>query len=129
AIDGVPTIPEYDVVVVDEAHELSARVTQASTDELSPSIVERAAKRARNLLHEGQADELEDAADALRDAVSVLPPGRVDTMPEQLADALAMVRDSARACFSALPKEDASDPDPIRQQVKAMTEEVRQIAE
>ena len=44
AIDGVPMIPEYDVVVVDEAHELSARVTQAATGELSPAMVERAAR-------------------------------------------------------------------------------------
>jgi len=129
AIDGVPMIPEYDVVVVDEAHELTARVTQASTDELSPGIVERAARRARNLLHEGQADELEDSADALRDAITVTPAGRVDAMSDQLADALSMVRDSARACFSALPKEDPSQPDPIRQQAKAMTDEVRQVAE
>jgi ATP-dependent DNA helicase DinG len=129
AIDGVPMIPEYDVVVVDEAHELTARVTQASTDELSPGIVERAAKRARNLLHEGQADELEDASDALRDAITATPAGRVDTMSDQLADALAIVRDSARACFSALPKDDGAEPDPIRQQAKAMTDEVRQIAE
>src|SRR3954454_7533574 len=35
AIEGVPMIPEYDVVVIDEAHELSARVTQAATDELT----------------------------------------------------------------------------------------------
>jgi len=129
AIDGVPMIPEYEVVVVDEAHELVSRVTQASTDELSPGIVERAARRARNLLHEGQADELEDASDALRDAILATPAGRVDSMSEQLADALAMVRDSARACFSALPKDDGAEPDPIRQQAKAMTDEVRQIAE
>ena len=129
AIDGVPMIPEYEVVVVDEAHELVSRVTQASTDELSPGIVERAARRARNLLHEGQADELEDASDALRDAILATPAGRVDAMSEQLADALAMVRDSARACFSALPKDDGAEPDPIRQQAKAMTDEVRQIAE
>src|SRR5262245_45259048 len=34
AIEGVPMIPEYDVVVIDEAHELTTRVTQAATDEL-----------------------------------------------------------------------------------------------
>ncbi|HWJ83599.1 MAG TPA: DEAD/DEAH box helicase, partial [Nocardioides sp.] len=34
AIEGVPMIPEYDAVVIDEAHELTARVTQAATDEL-----------------------------------------------------------------------------------------------
>ncbi len=36
AIEGVPMIPDYGVVVIDEAHELSARVTQAATDDLTP---------------------------------------------------------------------------------------------
>ncbi len=31
-------LPEYDAVIVDEAHELAARVTQASTDELDPMM-------------------------------------------------------------------------------------------
>ena len=42
AIEGVPMIPDYDVVVVDEAHEVVARVTQAATDELLASDVDRA---------------------------------------------------------------------------------------
>jgi len=129
AIDGVPMIPAYDAVVVDEAHELTARVTQASTDELSPVLVERAARRARTLLHEGEAEELEDAAGALRDAIEVLPGGRVDTLPEQLADALSAVRDTARAAWSALPKDADGSADPVRQQVKGQLDEVRKIAE
>ncbi len=54
AIEGVPMIPEYDVAVIDEAHELVSRVTQAATDELSvpestappgaPSATSRAAR-------------------------------------------------------------------------------------
>src|ERR687898_1513119 len=35
AIEDVPMIPDYDTVVIDEAHELTARVTQAATDELA----------------------------------------------------------------------------------------------
>ena len=46
AIEGVPMIPDYDAVVIDEAHELTARVTQAATDELAVSDVERASRRA-----------------------------------------------------------------------------------
>ena len=46
AVEGVPMIPEYDTVVIDEAHELVARVTQAATDELSVSEVDRTARRA-----------------------------------------------------------------------------------
>ncbi len=45
AIEGVPMIPEYDAVVIDEAHEVVSRVTQAATDELAPSDVDRAARR------------------------------------------------------------------------------------
>jgi ATP-dependent DNA helicase DinG len=120
-------IPEYDAVIVDEAHELTARVTQASSDELSPVTVERVARRARSLLHEGEADELEDAADVLRDAIDMVPPGRVDAAPEQLSDALAAVRDRARTAWSAVPKDD--DVNPLSQQVRGLLEEVRKVAE
>ena len=47
AVEGVPMIPEYDVVVIDEAHEVVARVTQAATDELLASDVDRASRRSR----------------------------------------------------------------------------------
>ena len=69
AIEGVPMIPEYDVVVIDEAHELSARVTQAATDELSVPEIERAARRSAKHVSDTEADDLADAADALRFAI------------------------------------------------------------
>ena len=129
AIDGVPMIPAYDAVVIDEAHELTARVTQAATNELSPAMAERAARRARNAVREGrQPDDLVDAADALRDAVANAPVGRLDSLPSQLGDALTLVRDAARSCWSAVPKDDG-EPDPVRQQAKALTDEVRKVAE
>jgi ATP-dependent DNA helicase DinG len=129
AVDGVPMIPEYDAVVVDEAQELTARVTQAATDELSPPMVERAARRARNALREGDsAEDLDSAAEALREAIAATPSGRIDALTDQLGDALALIRDTARACWSALPKDDG-DPDPVRQQAKALTDEVRKVAE
>jgi ATP-dependent DNA helicase DinG len=112
AIEGVPMIPEYDVVVIDEAHELVARVTQAATDELWASEIERAARRsARHVKSETDdpAGDLEDAAAALRAAIGEANPGRFDAVPDDLADALALVRDAARALISAFPKADASD--------------------
>src|SRR4051794_11486047 len=66
AIEGVPMIPDYDVVVVDEAHELVTRVTQAATDELFAADVDRAAKRSQRHVQGNQADDLADAGDALR---------------------------------------------------------------
>ncbi|HET6625300.1 MAG TPA: ATP-dependent DNA helicase [Nocardioidaceae bacterium] len=130
AIEGVPMIPEYDAVVIDEAHELSARVTQAATDELSVPEIERAAKRSQKHIDGNEADELSDAADALRDAYDDCAPGRLDSMPEALADALTLVRDSARALISAFPKESSAggDGDPGRTQAKGWVQEIFKTA-
>lgn len=130
AIEGVPMIPEYEAVVVDEAHELASRVTQAATDELSVPAIERAARRARNFVDGSEADDLADAADALRAALDDVEPGRIESLPESVDAALALVRGAARAAFSAFPKESAAgEPDAARQQARGMVDEVRQIAE
>src|SRR3712207_374774 len=92
AIEGVPMLPEYDAVVIDEAHELSARVTQAATDDLTPVQVERAGRRASRHVDGSEADDLFDAADALRDELDACPQGRLDPVPTGLVDALALVR-------------------------------------
>jgi ATP-dependent DNA helicase DinG len=109
AVEGVPMLPEYDVVVVDEAHELVARVTQAATDELSAADVDRAARRAQRHITENEADDLADAGDVLRDAIDDCRPGRIDRVPTELADALVLVRDAARALVSAFPKDTGDD--------------------
>ena len=130
AIDGVPMLPEYDAVIVDEAHELAARVTQASTDELSAAIIERAARRARNQVDGKEAEDLTDAADALADVVARTEQGRIDVPEQPLQEALNLVRDAARTCWSAFPKEGSDvEPDPGRQQARGMVDEVRKIAE
>ncbi|HEY7718685.1 MAG TPA: ATP-dependent DNA helicase, partial [Pedococcus sp.] len=125
AIEGVPMIPDYDAVVIDEAHELVARVTQAATDELAVSDVERAARRSQRYVDGSEADDLADAADALADAIAAASPGRIDTMPEQMGDALVLVRDAARACLSAYPKDSDSDEgDAGRTQARGSVQEV-----
>ncbi|WP_028656613.1 ATP-dependent DNA helicase [Nocardioides sp. J54] len=130
AIEGIPMIPEYDAVVIDEAHELAARVTQAATDELWAAEVERAARRSVRHVEGNEADDLADAADALRAAISEAPAGRFERLPEDLADALALVRDAARACISAFPKaESGKEPDAAMTQARGMVQEVFTTAE
>jgi ATP-dependent DNA helicase DinG len=133
AIEGVPMIPDYDVVVVDEAHELTGRITQAATDELFAADVDRAAKRSQRHVEGTQADDLADAGDALRAVFSELDPGRIDQLPDALAEALAAVRTTARACLSAYPKgqggaQDA-DGDAGLAQAKGAVQEVFATAE
>ncbi|MGN6300789.1 MAG: ATP-dependent DNA helicase, partial [Angustibacter sp.] len=133
AIEGIPMIPEYDVGVIDEAHELTARVTQAATDELSVPEVERTARRAQRHVEGSEADDLADAAEALRDAIESASPGRLDLVPTDLADALVLVRDAARALVSAFPREtpSASDgaPDAGATQAKGWAQELFKTAE
>jgi ATP-dependent DNA helicase DinG len=127
AIEGVPMIPDYDVVVIDEAHELTARVTQAATDELSVPEVDRTARRAQRHIEGSEADDLADAADALRSALDAAEPGRIDVPATELADALVLVRDAARALVSAFPK-DAGD-DAGATQAKGWAQELFKTAE
>ena len=127
AIEGVPMLPEYDVVVIDEAHELAARVTQAATDDLTPVQVERAARRASRHVDGTASDDLLDAADALRDELDACAPGRIDAVPTGLVDALSLVRDSARAIVSAIGT--GSGDDPAATQAKGWAQEVAATAE
>ncbi|MGJ9414120.1 ATP-dependent DNA helicase [Aeromicrobium sp. CF4.19] len=134
AIDGVPMLPEYDAVVVDEAHELAARVTQAATDELDAGTVERASRRARGHLSDERGsravDDLTESADALAAAMAATDVGRIDAPQEALLEGLQMVRDAARQALSAFGKDTPTDAeDAGRQQAKAMLEEVRQVAD
>lgn len=129
AIEGVPMIPEYDAVIVDEAHELVARVTQAATDELTAGDVERAARRAQRHIDGSEADDLADAADTLRAAMGEASPGRFEQLPADLADALQLVRDAARSAVSAFPKESAEEADAGRTQARGGVQEIFQVAE
>jgi ATP-dependent DNA helicase DinG len=102
AMESFQVLPEHDVVVVDEAHELVDRVTGVATDELTPAAVEQAASRSRRLLDEGSVDDLLDAAAALEAAMATQPEGRIVDLPEQLAAAVGLVRDAARGAQSEL---------------------------
>ncbi len=62
ALSDARLLPESDVIVVDEAHELADRATGAVTDELTAPMVERAARRSRKFAGEAATERLLDAA-------------------------------------------------------------------
>ncbi|MGV9613167.1 ATP-dependent DNA helicase [Nocardia xishanensis] len=95
AISGIQVLPEHDVVVIDEAHELVDRVTGVATAELAPSAISAAARRCAKLVDEREVDRLEDAAEAWHQILDELPPARWDIMPDGVPQALALVRDAA----------------------------------
>ncbi len=91
----------HDALVVDEAHELTARITQAATAELTVARVDAAARATRRcgISTEG----LDDASRALDRAFDRLEVGRLrGGLPEDLALPIAAVRDSTREAITAV---------------------------
>ncbi|MBP2705712.1 ATP-dependent DNA helicase [Microbispora sp. RL4-1S] len=112
AMEDLPILPEHNVVVVDEAHELVDRVTSVVTGELSESTVALAVRRAGRLIEQGVADRLQEAGEDLRSLLAAAPPGRVDDLPQSLALTLSLVRDAAFACITALGPRNKDKDDP-----------------
>jgi len=114
AASGSPgVLPEHQVVVVDEAHELADRVTAQATAELSLPAIEQAARMARR--HGGvPTTDLDTAGQHLASVIVPLPEGRFPRgLPEDVRLAVAAVRDAARTLLTALKPEagarDAAD--------------------
>jgi ATP-dependent DNA helicase DinG len=102
AIESFDVLPEHDVVVIDEAHELVDRVTSVASAELSAIGVEAAARRCGKLVDEKLTSALRDAGAGLERAVTDIPAGRLDFLAEELGVALASVRDAAAGCAAQL---------------------------
>ncbi|WP_460445851.1 ATP-dependent DNA helicase, partial [Angustibacter aerolatus] len=126
AFEGRAILPEHDLVVVDEAHELVDRVTSTITDELTGSVVERAARRSSAF---ADADALDGAGEALRSALELVQPGRLATLPPQLGQALTLVRDAARTLQTELKPERGAEVDGARQVARAQVDEVFDVAQ
>ncbi|RCW42897.1 ATP-dependent DNA helicase DinG [Halopolyspora algeriensis] len=130
ALDDRPVLPEHDVVMVDEAHDLVDRVTSAATGELSASTAKLAARRCGRAIDQEIADRLDEAGDGLELVLADSRPQRLDEMPRDLAGTLSAVRDAAAACITALGPERTEDVESgtARKLALAPTEEVHDIA-
>jgi ATP-dependent DNA helicase DinG len=128
ALEDVSVLPEHDVVIIDEGHELAARVTSVAAAELWPGVVDRAGLRAKKHVDDGDADEMRTAGEQVRKAFGDLETGRLDSLPDELLEALVLLRDSARAVqsgFSASAKEEREpDVEAARRTAKAMVDDV-----
>ncbi|GLY89835.1 ATP-dependent DNA helicase [Actinoallomurus iriomotensis] len=102
ALEDYQVLPEHDVVIVDEAHELVDRVTSVATAELSAQAVEITARRCGRLIEEDLADRLKETGEALAPVLADLRPGRLDVLPQEAGVSLAAIRDAAHACATAL---------------------------
>jgi ATP-dependent DNA helicase DinG len=120
ATSEIDVLPDHDVVIIDEAHDLVDRVTSATTGELSGPAADTAARRAGRLTESAVEGSATAVADRLREAAAALaidlgdaPAGRLDELPGTLAATLTSVQDAAGACLEAIQASAASeDEDP-----------------
>ncbi|MES9509908.1 ATP-dependent DNA helicase [Streptomyces sp. NPDC000609] len=132
AIEGAPVLPQHEVLIVDEAHELVSRVTGVATGELTPGQVNRAVRRAAKLVNEKAADALQTASEGFERVMELALPGRLEEVPEDLGYALLALRDAARTVISALGAtrdKSVQDEDAVRKQALAAVETIHGVAE
>jgi ATP-dependent DNA helicase DinG len=114
AMENYIVLPEHDVVVIDEAHDLVDRVTSVASGELSASAVEAAVRRCGRLVGEDLVSRLRDAAEGLGLALADTREGRLDVLTEQVEMSLATVRDAAAVCAADLRSHAGGDDDADR---------------
>jgi ATP-dependent DNA helicase DinG len=105
AIDAVSesaVLPEHDLLVVDEAHELVDRVTSVATAELTSAGLGVAARRIGRLVDPELLQRLEATTANFASLIHEGTPGRIDRLDEELATYLTALRDVATAARSAI---------------------------
>lgn len=117
ALADANILPEHDVVIVDEAHELDARITAVATTELSAQALVLAANRAAKLDPAAKAaDDLKGLADELADMLQLEQQGRLLELTDHVQDTLVGVRDTVmrlrdKIRSGAAPDESDNDPE------------------
>ncbi|MDZ4270525.1 MAG: ATP-dependent DNA helicase, partial [Mycobacterium sp.] len=102
AIGEANVLPEHDLLIVDEAHELVDRVTGVATAELSAASLGIALRRAARIVEPDVAQRLEGAAATFTSAIFDARPGRIDVLDEEMASYLTVLRDAASSARTGI---------------------------
>ncbi|MDN5885358.1 MAG: ATP-dependent DNA helicase [Corynebacterium casei] len=107
-------LPEHDVVIVDEAHELDARITSVSTAEINARAIKMAANRAKSLGAEGKDVRLGELADDFAIFIGTYESGRWVDMDEPSKNQLDGLATAIIDCKTAVsrPSEGEASNDP-----------------
>ncbi len=125
AFEGRQLLPEHDLVIVDEGHELVDRVTSSITGQLSPQQAERVS---RQMQRYADGSALSAAGAQLALALTG-PAGKFRDLPEPVAQALAQLRDAARIGHTELKAERGEPVEAHRQVARAGLDELFDLAD
>ncbi|MFH0412259.1 ATP-dependent DNA helicase [Corynebacterium sp. L4756] len=125
-------LPEHDVVIVDEAHELDARITSVSTAEINARSIKMAANRAKSLGAEGKDVRLAELADDFAIFIGSYDSGRwvdMDEPSKSQLDGLATAIIDCKLAVSRTPEgESANDPEKYAER-QNLTNHLSEMAE
>jgi len=124
AIAEASVLPEHHFLIIDEAHELTDRVTSVATGELTPGPLGVTARRTARLVEPELNQRLEAAVATFSSAIHDAQPGRIDDLDAELGTYLTALRDAAAAARAAI------DPKPADPQAAAArTEAIAALTE
>lgn len=125
-------LPEHDVVIVDEAHELDARITSVSTAEINARAIKMAANRAKSLGAEGKDVRLGELADDFAIFIGTYESGRWVDMDEPSKNQLDGLASAIIDCKTAVSRpsegEAANDPEKFAER-QNLTNHLSEMAE
>lgn len=124
AFSDATVLPDHDLLIIDEAHELTDRVTAVATAELAAGPLGLAVRRVARLVEPPLVERLEAAVTTFTSAVHDAQPGRIDHLDAELATYLTALRDAATGARGAI---DPAPADP--KAAAARTEAVAALGE
>ena len=133
-IDGIPLIPDHDAIVIDEAHELVDRTTNALAGSLDAKGLERTAGLARKYIQPATYERLLAVGDDLQVILPVVSGQdgikRLEELPKQLQTALTTVAQVAASALNDITASSQDDPETAaaKQRAKAAITEAADAA-
>lgn len=94
AISDARILPEHDVVIIDEAHELDSRITTVATNEIGVTTLTLSANRANKLGAQERSQELKEVANEWEQEMLSIEAGRIAELPDALKSQLEAVRNA-----------------------------------
>ena len=102
AFSDATVLPDHGLLVIDEAHELTDRVTAVATAELSSGQLGLAVRRVGRLVEPPLVERLEAAVANVSSAIHDAQPGRIDYLDTELGTYLTTLRDAAAGARGAI---------------------------
>ncbi|TLP75612.1 ATP-dependent DNA helicase [Nesterenkonia sphaerica] len=129
AFEGLDVLPEHEAVIIDEAHELTDRVTSAVTVQLSAQMIQAAASSARR--HTAiNVEGLQAAAAAVEAAFGGVEDGLLARgLNAQQISAVESARNAARTALSDSKPSGDAEADPGRTTARARLQAVFDVTE